>query len=143
MAVRTTEKLVQGILERNYDLVNAPSLTPFIETATVLVDRVSLADTRSQMNAASLELVERYLAAHFYCHADMIAQSRSTGGASGNMQGQTGMGFDATLYGQTAKRLDATGLLVNLDQPLRPKATSAWLGKIRDDQLDEDERATD
>lgn len=141
MAVRTTESAVKAILGDHYD--GSSSLLPFIDTATILVDRIDLADTAGEMTDAALEMVERYLSAHFYTHADMIAQSRSTGGASGSFQGQTQMGFDATLYGQTAKRLDTTGTLVNLDQPLRPRAKMAWLGKLRDDQLDEDERSTD
>jgi hypothetical protein len=140
MSVRTTESAVRGILVGHYD--GSTGLHPFIDTATVLVDRIVTADVDGIMTAAALELVERYLAAHFYAHADQIAQSRSTGAASGQFGGQTAMGFDATLYGQTAKRLDATGLLVNLDQPLRPKAGCSWMGKVRDDQLDEDERTT-
>lgn len=139
MSVRTTERAVKAILGGHYD--GTTGLQPFIDTATVLTDRVSLADSAGEMTVASLALVECYLAAHFYAHADQITQSRSTGGASGQFQGQTAMGFDATLYGQTAKRLDATGLLVKLDQPQRPKATCKWLGKQPDNQLDADERA--
>jgi len=143
MAIRTTERAVKAILGPNYDVVNGPSLQPFIETATVLVDRVALKDiSTSLMTAASLELVERYLAAHFYEHEDQITASRSTGGASGQFMGRTDMGFDGTKYGQTAKRLDATGLLVMLDQPQRPKASIKWAGKVPDDQLDADERST-
>lgn len=140
MSVRTTERAVKAILGDNYDGISG--LAPFIDTATILVDRIAAADALAgEMTADALERVEAYLAAHFYAHADQITASRSTGRASGAFQGQTGMGFDATLYGQTAKRLDATGLLTKLDQPLRPKATCAWLGKQRADQLDVDERA--
>jgi hypothetical protein len=139
MSVRTTERAVKAILGDNYD--GTAGLSPFIDTATILVDRIVAADASSEMPAAALERVEAYLAAHFYAHSDQITASRSTGRASGSFQGQTGMGFDATLYGQTAKRLDATGLLVKLDQPLRPKATCAWLGKQPADQLNADERA--
>jgi hypothetical protein len=140
MSVRTTERAVKLVLGSNYD--GSSGLQPFIDTATILVDRIAIKDAAGEMTAAALEMVERYLAAHFYAHADQITASRSTGGASGQFQGRTDMGFDATLYGQTAKRLDATGLLVQLDMPQRPKATCAWMGKVRDDQLDEDERTT-
>jgi hypothetical protein len=138
MSVRTTEGNVQGILGNHYD--NATSLVPFIDTASSLVDDIALLD--SSISATRLELIERWLAAHYYEHADQITQSRSTGGASGQFQGRTDMGFDSTKYGQEAKRLDSSGMLVNLDQPLRPKAGGFWLGKARDDQLDVDERTT-
>jgi hypothetical protein len=140
MSVRTTERAVTAILGDHYD--GASGLQPFIDTAVVLTDRVQAADSAGTMTSESLERVEAYLAAHFYAHADQIAQSRSTGAASGQFQGQTAMGFDATLYGQTAKRLDATGLLAKLDQPQRPKASCRWLGKVPGDQLDADERST-
>jgi hypothetical protein len=141
VAVRTTELQVIGVLGANYD--GTTSLTPFIDTATSLVDDIDMADTSSLMSDNRLELIERYLAAHFYAHADMIAASRSTGAAGGSFQGQTSLGFDGTYYGQTAKRLDATGLLMKLDMPVRPKASLKWMGKIKDDQLDADERTTD
>ena len=138
MSVRTTERAVKAILGGHYD--GASGLQPFIDTATVLVDRIEAKDSADDMTADSLELVECYLSAHFYAHADQITQSRSTGRASGQFGGRTDMGFDATLYGQTAKRLDATGLLVILDQPQRPKATCAWLGKQPSDQIDAEDR---
>jgi hypothetical protein len=140
MAIRTTSDAVIDILGDNYD--GSTNLQPFIDTATILTDRVESADANSEMTAKALERVEAYLTAHFYAHHDQLVASKSTGAASGQFQGRTDMGFDATLYGQTAKRLDATGYLVNTDQPLRPKAKAYWLGKIRDDQLDEDERST-
>jgi hypothetical protein len=140
MAVRTTTQAVELILGGHYD--GTSGLQPFIDTATIFVDRIVAADTNGEMTTAALERVECYLSAHFYAHADQITQSRNTGRASGQFMGRTDMGFDSTQYGQTAKRLDTTGLLVKLDQPLRPKASCSWLGKIRDDQLDEDERTT-
>lgn len=141
MSVRTTESHVVSILGEHYNTSSKIDLQPFIDTATVLVDRIESADVSSEMSDAALELVERYLAAHFYAHSDPIAQSRSTGRASGQFQGRTDLGFNATLYGQTAMRLDATGLLISLDQPQRSRGRIFWLGKQTDDQLDVDERS--
>lgn len=138
MSVRTTERAVKAILGGHYD--GTSGLQPFIDTASSLVDDIAAAD--SSISSTRLELIERWLAAHYYEHADPITASRSTGRASGQFQGRTDMGFDSTKYGQEAKRLDTSGLLVKLDQPLRPKASCAWLGKVRDDQLDADERST-
>lgn len=140
MAIRTTENSVQAILGGHYD--GSTSLTSFIKTANLFTNRIANADTKGLMGEDDLKDVETYLAAHFYAHADQITQSKSTGRASGQFQGRTDLGFDATLYGQTAKRLDATGLLVLLDQPQRPKATCLWLGKVFNDQLDADERSS-
>jgi len=137
---RTTEKSVKSILGSHYN--GTTGLQPFIDTAEVLVTRIVTADVSGLMTETALERVECYLAAHFYAHADQITQSRSTGKASGQFQGRTDLGFDSTLYGQTAKRLDATGLLVKLDQTQRPKASCTWLGKVPIDQLDTDERST-
>jgi len=138
MPIRTTEQAVKAILLGHYDSVS--DIQPFIDTATILVDRIQAADIKGQMTDNALEKVEAYLAAHFYAHADQITTSKSTGSASGQFQGRTDLGFDATLYGQTAKRLDSTGILVNIDMPQRPKANCSWLGKQRSDQLDVDER---
>lgn len=138
MAVYTTELSVKSILGDHYD--DSTDLKPFIDTANVFTLRVVAADTDSDMTDAALEKLEAHLSAHFYAQADQIEQSSSVGKASGQFQGQTALGFDGTLYGQTAKRIDATGLLVLLDQPQRPKAGCTWLGKVRSDRLDEDVR---
>jgi hypothetical protein len=128
MAARTTSNSVKALLLRQYDANAAPSLTPFIDTATVLVDRMVAEDADGLLTAAELELIERYLAAHFYLHSDQALMSKSTGGASGSFQGQTGIGLDGSQYGQTAKRLDVTGYLVRMDQPQRPVSQVEWLG---------------
>jgi hypothetical protein len=135
MSIRTTERAVKAILGSHYD--GSAGLHPFIDTASSLVDDIAAADPA--IVSSRLELIERWLAAHYYEHSDPIAQSRSTGKASGQFQGQTGMGFDSTKYGQEAKRLDTSGLLVRLDQPLRPKASCTWLGKQPRDQLNAEE----
>lgn len=130
---RTNSSNVANILLDNYD--GTTVLDRFIDTAASLTNKVSTNDTASELDAADLELIERYLAAHFYCLADPLYASKSTGGASGSFQGQTGMGLDFTPYGQTAKRLDVTGYLARLDMPTRPKAGSIWLGKAPSNQI--------
>ncbi|MFA5056510.1 MAG: hypothetical protein WC485_00215 [Opitutaceae bacterium] len=136
---RTDTTAVQGILLDHYD--GESSLTPFIDTATLVVDKIAANDSGSELTAADLEMIERYLAAHFYAHADQLLQSKSTGGASGQFQGRTDMGYDGTLYGQTAKRMDVTGYLARIDMPMRPKAGAAWLGKVPSQQIDYEDRA--
>ena len=130
MAVRTTGDAVKAILLDQYDLSGNPSLTAFILTANVLVDRID--DLAASCTTDSmLERVECFLAAHFYAHADQLVANKSTEGASGSFQGQTGMYFSSTQYGQSAMTLDCTGLLAQLEQQAkngRQRAGAVWLG---------------
>lgn len=129
MTIRTTSSAVEGILVDHYD--GATSLTPFIETASSITNKVSSNDTDSLLNATDLELIERWLAAHFYAHSDQLPQSKNTGRASASFQGQTGMVFNSTQYGQTALGLDITGYLAKLQAQASTgpiKASAVWLG---------------
>lgn len=147
MAIRTSQALVQAVLEtgEDYDTVKATSLTPFITAANKMVDRVK-ADASSKKNVtltdtgedSECELIERWLSAHFYCQSDKPVQSKSTGGASGSFIGQTAMGLDSTLYGQTAQRLDWSGILRNMDK--QQLASTGWIGTPRRDQQSYQER---
>ncbi len=137
---RVVDADVVAILGNHYDSAAAPSLTPFITPATLLVDRIHKYDTNSLLDDASLAEIEKYLAAHFYALQDQILQSKGTNRASGSFQGQTGKGLDGTQYGQMAKVLDETGYLARMDQPQRPKASLGWLGKRPSEQTDYEDR---
>lgn len=121
---RTTIEAVQAVLGKNYDGKRRPDLRGFIDSASVVVDRVasmSLKKSRVSdaggMTASELEVVERWLAAHLYQHADPGYTSRSTEGASGSlMTGQQTRGYGATMYGETAMDLDWSGCLKNINQ---------------------------
>lgn len=130
---RTTSAAVIAVLQGDYDSESAPSLTPFIETAGVMVDEAAGADV---LSAARLELVERWLAAHYYCMGDRPYTSRSTGGASGSFAGQFSKGLESTPYGQTALALSG-GLLAATG---RRRAGAEWLGKTASEALTWDER---
>lgn len=88
MAQRTTIDLVKGLLLDNYGALRdrtLPSLQPFIDTATVIVDRVAACATRKErlLTVAELELIERWLSCHYYTKSDPLYTSRSTESASG------------------------------------------------------------
>jgi hypothetical protein len=137
MAIRTTADNVKAILVNHYDLSNSPDLTAFIATANVLTDQVDACDTNNSLDATELELIERYLAAHFYAHSDQIAQSKTTGDASTSFQGTTGKGLDSTQYGQTAMLLDETGCLTRKNTQMiegKKRATVTWMGKAKSAQ---------
>jgi hypothetical protein len=137
---RTTSGAVQAILLQDYDSLDNPDLTPFIETASSVVDDVSLCASQkgTPLATAKLELLERWLSAHCYCLVDRLYYSRKTGKAEGIFQGRTGMNLDYTPYGQMAKSLDPTGCLVAVTSSM--KAGMMWLGKTLPEQINYDQR---
>ncbi len=136
---RTNSTDVQAILGDNYD--GSKVLTPFIRTASILVDRVVTCAAAKGITLSSEELqeMECYLAAHFYGHHDQMYQSRSTGKASGSFKGQTAMALDGTQYGQTAKMLDSSGCLNSISQG-QGTAKMYWLGLPPSEQTPYDQR---
>ena len=123
---RTTNTNVQDALGDNY--VSGDSVDAAIDAATLLVDRVSTLDTGSVLSSAALEMIERYLAAHFYAISQQIPESEGVGKSSTKWQGRTAMGLDFTQYGQHAMLLDFTGTLKSINAgKSRPNIT--WLGQ--------------
>lgn len=134
---RTTVDAVKALMlpGKDYDVANAPSVQPYIDTAYAIVNRVVECSTARGiiLTSEELELIERWLSAHYYCMSDSPYSARSTQGASGTFQGQTGMGVEATKYGQVAEGIDYSGCLSALlrGQFLR----LAWLGKAPSAQI--------
>ena len=128
MAVRTTEEKVGAIVELDEDV----SLDPFIEAANYLVTAVC---APHYVDPATLELIERWLSAHFYSirvpltsgsQVDVISEQYAT-------YQRVDLGLDLTPYGQQAMRLDIGGYLAAIDNRTNTvKATKRkvlWLGK--------------
>lgn len=141
---RTTSDNVKAILlpGRDYDTANAPSLAPFIDTASAIVDDVVTCLTRKglTLSATRLELIERWLAAHVYQQSDQGYASRSTEGASASFQGQTAMYLEGTKYGQMALSLETNGCLAAIASGKgNARARGFWLGKTRSNQLEYDD----
>jgi hypothetical protein len=132
--IRTTAGAVRELLMDNYGPRrdgSLPDLTPFILSASVLVDQSVARGQAFQANALSdteSELIERWLAAHFYMQADRGLDSESQGGASGSFSGKTDMYLESTLYGQTAVRMDRSGHLQSVAGKERKAARAFWLG---------------
>jgi hypothetical protein len=120
---RTTAKAVQDVLGPNYDAKKKVNLRPFIDSASDVVDQVLLLSKRKSrvisiggLKASTLELIERWLAAHFYCISDPLYMSRTTQGASGSFQRAAAKdGFASTDYGKTAMDVDISGCLKNIN----------------------------
>lgn len=106
---RTTAIAVGKLIEVDV----GDDLTPFIDSAAVVVDEIA-----ALPNASSLieqELVERWLAAHFYGVFQQRPASEKAGPVAESKQFWVGYGFQTTMHGSQAMLLDSTGHLVELN----------------------------
>lgn len=126
---RTSTANVALILGPHYVSGSSPDLQAFIDTATLIIDRVVTCATAKGVTISSdeAEMIERYLAAHYFTHADQLYQSKSTNGASGSFQGQTGKGIESSQYGMTALQIDPSGCLNAITKAQR--VSFFWAGK--------------
>ena len=86
---RTTAEAVKLLLAANYDSDAATNLTPFIDSASSIVDDVveCVSDlSLTALSSTKLELIERWIAAYLYTQSDPLYTSRSTASASGAFQ---------------------------------------------------------
>lgn len=120
---RTNATAVETLLGFNYATASAPSLVPYIDTASEIVDDlvteasaigVSISTTRA-------ELIERWLACHWYCKMDALYKQQATDRASGQfVRGEQD-------YLDAAIALDPSGLLATLMSG--ETASGTWGGK--------------
>lgn len=130
---RTTDENVSGII----DVSSGQDLTAFLLIANELVTECC---GDSGYTDVRLELIERYLAAHFYTNYDPRATSEAAGSVSASYQGSTDKGFDSSFYGQTAMRLDTAGGLAALNEKIKKGIKSGvgvnWLGTPKTEATD-------
>jgi len=110
MAVRVTAAEVKQIIDTDLadEVVDAFILGANHTVTEVLGDDTNLSDGHKKE-------IERWLAAHLIAATrEQQIQKAGAGGANVTYQGQTGMGLEATLYGQQCIRLDTTGKLAAL-----------------------------
>ena len=128
MAVRTTDAAVQGIIDTDATI----PLTPFIETANNLVTELCTA-TPPGYDATKLELIERWLSAHFYAVRDPRTVAETAGSVSDTFRGKVALHLDQTVYGQQAMLLDTFGNLASLNLRMKGKGSGSpsvsWAGK--------------
>ncbi len=116
---RTTPTLVAGIIE--WDNIDVPDLTPFIDIANELVtERCAITSGTPPVNIYGytdyrLELIERWLAAHFYAVRDPRATQEGVGPLTENYQSRVDLGLNSSTYGQQVMRLDTSGSLAILN----------------------------
>lgn len=130
---RTTAANVRTIIDADASV----SLDPFIEIAAELVTEnctaagwaaatgEEVASFGVEYGATRLELIERYLAAHFYAIYDRPTQSEGAAGITATYIGKTGENLSATLHGQQAMLLDTAGRLAALNKGVADGASTA------------------
>lgn len=122
---RTTPSKVRGIIEgveEDFDL------DPFIETANMLVSAMCapLGYTSSQ-----LEVIERWLAAHFYSCDHSRLLEEVIGRSREMIEGKVGMGLQLTHHGQQVALLDYLGGLTSVASGTVKRVRMRWLGRTR------------
>lgn len=144
--MRTTRANIAAIIELDDSIVpDDAAMLPFITIANELVTEFCTGTTYGPTTAYSdvrLELIERWLAAHFYTNRDPRAVSEAAGSVNSSYQSRVDLGFDTSHYGQTAMRLDTNGSLARENELMKkgkPRLTVAWLGTNPQKTLDEGE----
>ena len=140
MARRTTEDAVKGILNKDYGPLpdgSLPSLIPYIDTASSVVDDAEqcASDYGEAWPSGKAELIERWLAAHFYTKMDPTYSSRTTGRASGQFIRDPQV---PEPYKDGAQMLDPTGCVSAILN--RKMIRGGWLGKPPSDQTTAEQR---
>lgn len=127
---RTTAIAVQGILEDSPTL----SLTPFMEAAYYLVTKCCATQTQADGTAwytdEDLELIERWLSAHFYHVAVTRADAERAGSVGQSLRSRVDLKLNLTHYGQQAMILDVAGGLTTLNEQGKITVVPAvtWVG---------------
>lgn len=112
---RTTADLVKGIIE----VEEGKDLTPFIRAANMLTTRAcGAAGYTDGYVDSEMEIIERWLAAHFYAMNDNQLARVKAGSVFVAYQYKVNMGLLATMYGQQAIALDTAGGLASVAHEL-------------------------
>jgi len=137
---RTTKADVEGIIELDASVVpDDAALLPFITVANELVTEACTGDNGpdTAYSAERLELIERWLTAHFYTNRDPRAVTEKAGSVSAAYQSRVDLGFNTSHYGQTAMRLDTNGGLAKINDDTqkggKPRVGVTWLGTDYED----------
>lgn len=126
---RTTPTLVAGIIDADPSI----DLTPFINTANGIVTQWCT-DARFAYTPDQLELIERWLSAHFYAVRDPRTTAERAGSVGVNYAVQVKASpLSSTPYGQAAIAADYMGALAAMEKRMvegaPPKPGINWVGK--------------
>jgi len=136
---RTDAAAVKALFDA--DPCSAPvdeNLEPFIVAANMLVTRACTGEAgpTPSYSAEELEIIERWLSAHFYAVSSPRATAESADGISKSYQSKIGFGLNLSHYGQMAMRLDTNGGLAAINEETKegkPRVGITWLGTPPDE----------
>ena len=118
---RTTQPAVAAIIELDATI----NVAPFIEAAAALVEEIAV---DSGHDETRLELIERWLSAHFYTNRDPRPTSEKAGPVAVSYQSAVDLNLNTSHYGQTAMILDTSGLLRAMSGNKKRVVSVTWLG---------------
>lgn len=125
---RTTPTLVKGIIEVDASI----DLAPFIAAANAMVTDIAV---ESGHSSERLQLIETWLAAHFYTVRDPRVTSEKAGTVGASYQSAVDLNLATSHYGQMAMVLDSSGLLRGESRAKR-RVGATWLGTKCNEPLD-------
>jgi hypothetical protein len=129
---RTTATNVKKIIEVDATIIVVDAdMDAFIDVANELVTEMCTGTTngpKTAYTAARLELIERWLSAHFYAIRDPRPSSEKAGAVGVNYQQKVDLNLSLTSYGQQAMMLDTNGGLKSLDKNTAHNVQVLWLG---------------
>jgi len=135
MAIRTSKTNIAAIIELDDSIIpNDAAMLPFITLANELVTEFCTGDNgpETAYTDERLELIERWLSAHFYTNRDPRVTNEKAGSVGAAYQSSVALGFSTSHYGQTAMRIDTNGGLARLDKEMKnggkTRAKVSWLG---------------
>ena len=112
--MRTTGTLVRQVIEVDSSFTD-DNLIPFITLANELVTEKCLPEGYSDNR---LQLIETWLAAHFYGIRDKQIASEGVKGITAAYQSSIGKFLMGTMQGQQALALDTNGALARMNQAM-------------------------
>ena len=124
---RTTEALMEEIIEIRDDV----TVDAYIRTASFLVDRACVDSEPYEYTDEDLQLIETWLAAHFYAIFDPRTTDEKVSTVQEKYQSKVDLGLDVTHYGQQCKILDVNGGLAALDAASKKKFAAQPAGGHR------------
>tara|TARA_R110002020_G_scaffold12409_6_gene45515 strand:- start:20659 stop:21072 length:414 start_codon:yes stop_codon:yes gene_type:complete len=128
---RTTVANIKAIIEVDLTIIAVDAdMDAFIDVANELVTEMCTGSNgpTTAYSAARLELIERWLAAHFYAIRDPRVKSEKAGPVGVNYQEKVDLNLKLTSYGQQAMMLDTNGGLRSIDQNKAYQVQVLWLG---------------
>lgn len=135
MPIRTTSAAVIAILGSDYNYNSGDDLSPFIETASNIIDSNCIyVAPLTPYSDTKLELIERWLSGWAYLLMNPARKFDAAGPVQKSTESKVDLNFALNKYGQTAMLLDTNGGLAELNNSLKSRKQSVsvgitWLGK--------------